>query len=165
MRSLGGRLPIVGLAVAGVVAAGLLAVGAATVADVGPQRTLVVEADDGTELLSVPVEENSTVVLAYTHSVEKTPVRDVYAVRDGQLVMTRTEFRSFGAGLPSHADVERTDDGGYLYRPPAEPRDELHVATGRVAGHELVVDDTKYDLVELADAGSVRVSVTTRIRT
>lgn len=149
---------------AGVVAAGLLAVGAATIADLGQQRTLVVEADDGTDLLTVPVEENATVLLEYNHSVEKTPVLEEYTVRDGQLVMTRAEFRSYGAGLPSHADVERTDGGAYAYHPSTEPREELVVATGRVAGHELVVGGERYDLVELADGGSVRIRLTTRTR-
>lgn len=159
-----GRLvAVVGLAAAGLLAAGLILVGATTVGDVGSERTLVVEADDGTEVLTTSVEENSTVVLEYTHSVEKTPVRDVYEVRGEQLLMTRMEFNSFGAGLPSGADVERTGNGSYVYQPTARHRDELVVSTGRVAGHELVVDGRRYDLVGLADAGTVRIRVTTRL--
>lgn len=149
---------------AGLVAAGLLLGGATAIGDVGTERTLVVEDDEGTTVLTAPVEENSTVVLAYTHSVEKTPVRDVYAVRGERLRMTRMEFRSFGAGLPAGADVERTGDGSYAFQPETRPREELVVSTGHVAGHELVVDGRRHDLVELADAGTVRIRVTTRLR-
>lgn len=159
-----GRLvAVVAVAAAGLLVGGLLLVGATTVGDVGTERRLVVETDDGTEVLTTPVGENSTVVLEYTHSVEKTTVRDVYEVRSEQLLMTRMEFHSFGAGLPSGADVERTDDGSYVYQPAAQHRDELVVSTGRVAGHELVVDERRYDLVGLADAGTVRIRVTTRL--
>lgn len=136
-----------------------IAVGAGAV----EEQALVVEDDGGEELLSVPVEENTTVTVAYTHSVEKTPVRDVYAVQDSDLVMTRMEFESFGAGLPSTADVERGDDGSFVYHPPNQRTEELVVATSPVAGHELVVDGERYNLVELADGGSVRLRVTTRL--
>ena len=140
------------------------AVGLAATSGAAEERVLVVENDAGETLLSVPVEENTTVTLAYTHSVEKTPVRDVYAVRNGGLVMTRTEFRSFGAGLPSTVDVERGPDGSFVYRPPNRRTEELVVATSPIADHDLVVDGRRYDLVALAEGGSVRLRVTTRLR-
>ena len=140
------------------------AVGLAATSGAAEKRVLVVEDDAGETLLSVPVEENATVTVAYTHSVEKTPVRDVYAVRDGGLVMTRTEFRSFGAGLPSTVDVERGDDGSFVYHPPNRRTEELVVATSPIADHDLVVDGRRYDLVALAEGGSVRLRVTTRLR-
>ena len=140
------------------------AVGLAATSGAAEEQVLVVEDDAGETLLSVPVEENTTVTLAYTHSVEKTPVRDVYAVRDGGLVMTRTEFRSFGAGLPSTVDVERGDDGSFVYHPSNRRTEELVVATSPIADHDLVVDGRRYDLVALAEGGSVRLRVTTRLR-
>ena len=154
-----------GLAVAGALLAVAVAVAAGALAGgTAGDPALVVESEDGTELLTVPVEENSTVVLSYTHSVEKTPVRDVYAVRDGGLTMTYTEFSSYGAGLPSTAPVERSGNGSYVYRPPDRHYEEVWVATGHVAGHELVVDGERYDLVGLADGGTVRLRVTTTSR-
>lgn len=130
----------------------------------GSSSVLVVEAGEGTALLTVPVDPGSTVTLEYTHSVEKSTVRDVYTVANGQLVMTRMEFSSFGAGLPSEADVEQADDGTYVYHPPDRRRGDLYVATGRIADHDLVVDGQRYDLVELADAGTVRLSIDRRKR-
>jgi len=151
------------------VAVGLVVTAAAVGIAVGAgavdgQALLIEDVETGEESLSVPVEENSTVTIAYTHSVEKTPVRDVYAVRDAGLVMTRMEFQSFGAGLPSTVDVERSDGGSFVYHPPDRRTEALLVATSPVAGHELVVDGERYDLVELADGGSVRLRVTTRLR-
>jgi hypothetical protein len=130
--------------------------------DIGGQQMLVIEDyEEGTELLSVSVEENTTVVLAYTHSVEKTPVRDIYEVRDGELYVSHMTFRSFGAGLPSTADVERDERGRFVHDPPDRPTGDVVVAPSAIAGHELVVDGERYDLVGLADGGSVRIRVTT----
>ena len=124
----------------------------------GPDRTLVVaDADSGERLLAVPVETGAEVTLAYTHSVEKTPVRDVYVIDGDSLRMVRTEFDSYGAGLPSGADVERTDDG--LVAPVDRSYDRLRVSPGSIAGHELRVGEDRHDLVALAD-GEVVVFVT-----
>ena len=71
-------------AVVAVSVALLLAVGGAAATSLPAGQALVVEtADSGEELLRVPVEENTTVALEYTHSVEKTRVLDAYAVRGG----------------------------------------------------------------------------------
>ena len=116
----------------------------------GADRTLVVaDAGSGEQLLAVPVETGAEVTLAYTHSVEKTPVRDVYVVDDGSLRMVRMEFDSYGAGLPAGADVERTDDG--LVAPVDRSYDRLRVSPGSIAGHELRVGGDRYDLTALAD--------------
>jgi hypothetical protein len=147
------------VALAGVVL--LLAGGGATAASMPAGQSLVVEtADDGEELLRVPVEENTTVALEYTHSVEKTRVLDAYAVRDGELVMTRMEFQSYGWGLPARVDVTR-QNGSFVFDPEGT-YEELYVKPGRIAGHELHVGDETYDLVALSDAESVRIYITDR---
>ena len=147
------------IAVIALVVAGLAALVLAGAA--GSQQVLVVTDDEGKTVQSIPVEENATVVLEYTHSVEKTTVRDIYVVREEGLAMTRMEFRSYGAGLPARADVEITDDGTFIYELPADDPSPLHVATGEIAGHELIVDGDRYDLVDLADGGTVTLTVET----
>lgn len=133
--------------------AGGAAIGAASV---GP--TLVVtDAETGERLLEIPVAEGTTVTLAYTHSVERTPVRDRYVVRDGRLVMTRMTFESYGWGLPASADVERVN--GSFVAKPNRSYTSITVAPGRVAGHRLIVGDRTVDLVALADGRSVRLAV------
>jgi len=139
-----------------VVAAGA-GVAAATPAG---QELVVADAETGETLLAVPVEENTTVALEYTHSVEKNRVLDAYAVRDGELVMTRMEFESYGAGLPANADVA-IENGTFVFDPD-NTVDELYVKPGRIAGHRLHVGDRTYDLVALSDARSVRLSVERR---
>lgn len=148
-------------AVVAVSVALLLAVGGAAATSLPAGQALVVEtADSGEELLRVPVEENTTVALEYTHSVEKTRVLDAYAVRGGELVMTRMEFQSYGWGLPARVNVSQ-ENGSFVFDPDGS-FEELYVKPGRIAGHELHVGDRTYDLVALSDANSVRMYISDR---
>ncbi|APW97281.1 hypothetical protein CHINAEXTREME_05615 [Halobiforma lacisalsi AJ5] len=158
-RAIHRRTAVVFLALLGATAllAGVVVgVGTALTAD----ATLVVEhADGGDRVLEVPVDEGTEVTVSYMHSVEKTPVEDIYVVDDGALRMDRMVFVSHGAGLPSDADIEETDDGFVVY--PDGTYERLNVVPGEIAGHELIVGDERYDLVERTD-GPVVLSVADR---
>ena len=144
-----------------VVGALVLVVSGVAAATIPAGQTLVVEtADGGDELLRVPVEENTTVALEYMHSVEKTRVLDAYAVQDGELVMTRMEFQSYGWGLPARVNVTQ-ENGSFVFDPEGS-YEELYVKPGRIAGHELHVGTETFDLVALSDAASVRIYITER---
>ena len=134
---------------------------AALAAVAGTTPTLVVMSSADEELLSTPVAEGSDVTVEYTHSVEKTLVRDIYTVDDGELVMTRMEFSSFGAGLPAQADV-RVENGQYVYEPPTHRYETLRITTGFVADHDLVVDGQRYDIAALAEGGTVELRIQER---
>lgn len=135
----------------------------AAASGVATTPVLVVTDGESTELLTTPVEQDTEVALEYMHSVERTPVTDVYVVSDGALVSDRMLFSSFGAGLPSQADVTRQGNR-YRYRPPEQQFDPLIVTTGHVADHDLVVDGRRYDLAGIADGGTVRIRIENRLR-
>jgi hypothetical protein len=149
------RLPRRSFVASALALAGITTVAVSSTAD----RTLVVsESSSGDRLFELPVEQGDEITIAYTHSVQRTPVEDVYIVDGSTLRADRSVFHSFGAGLPTE-NVERTDEGYVV-----EGRttyDELHVSPGEIAGHELVVGSERYDLVEAAD-GSVTLSLTER---
>lgn len=122
------------------------------------QRTLVIaDADTGTTLRTIPVDDSTPITLTYTHSVEKTPVEDHYVVDDTTLDNTQMRFKSYGWGLPANANVT-LDDGWFEYDPSHE-YDALTIKPGRVANHELTVDDTTIDLVALNDADAVTLTI------
>lgn len=139
-----------------------LAVATASAAAAVPgERVLVVEdAETGQQYLTVPVEDGSTVALEYTHSVERSRVYDGYTVRGDRLELTRMEFESYGWGLPAGANVTE-ENGTFVFDPPGNAT-RLTVAPGRVAGHELHVDGSTYDLVAVTDAESVDIHLTRR---
>lgn len=133
--------------------------GASTVP--GQQVLVVTDDSSGERLVEQRVEDGTAVEIEYTHSVEKTEVLDAYTVRDRSLETDRMEFESYGAGLPSEADVERTDDGRFVFYP-NETHDELAVSLGAVAGHTLTVGDRSYDLLGDRDRRTVTISVERR---
>ena len=121
----------------------------AVVSSATADSTLVVaDAESDERLFEIPVDQGQEVTIAYTHSVERTPIEDVYVVDGSSLRADRSVFHSFGAGLPT-TDVERTEEG-YVVRG-SETHDELLVAPGEIAGHELIVGDERYALAEAAD--------------
>ncbi|WP_226482890.1 DUF1850 domain-containing protein [Natrinema amylolyticum] len=157
-----GRVPRPNVLAALLVAAVLILVAVAATVPIEP--VLVVEdVETGDRYLTTPVDDGSTVALEYTHSVEKSRVYDEYRVDDRTLVNTRMEFESYGWGLPSRVDVTNVN-GTLVYEPP-EPIAELRslsVSPGRVAGHTLIVDDRRYDLVEATNASDVHIRVERR---
>ncbi|SIR90203.1 DUF1850 domain-containing protein [Natronorubrum daqingense] len=144
-------------AATGATAAGTI--GAVATSASADRTLLVADAADGDALLEIPVDDGEELTLSYTHSVEKTPVEDVYVVDGDVLRMDRMVFQSFGAGLPTD-DIERTDEG--YVRESDESTEELRVTPGSIAGHELVVGAERYDLVERSDGRTVTLSVTDR---
>lgn len=160
--SIGGKtlLAAVVAALATLAVVGGIALGGGADAVTGGQ-TLVVTDEDGSELLAAPVHDETEIVIEYTHSVEKTLVRDVYVPSDDGLVMTRMAFSSFGAGLPSQADVTERD-GRYIYEPPSATYETLHLKTGAVADHDLIVGDERYDIAAMSDSGAVELTIERR---
>src|SRR6056297_3596635 len=133
----------------------------AVAATVPTETVLVVEdIETGEQYLTEPVSDGSTVGLEYMHSVEKSRVYDAYRVENQTLVNTRMEFESYGWGLPARVDV--TNVNGTLVYEPAEPITELQtlsVSPGRVAGHSLIVDGERHDLVAATNASDVRIRI------
>lgn len=141
------------------VAVSLLAAGVAVA--VPSESVLVVEdIDTGDIYLSESVDDGSTVALEYMHSVEKSRVYDEYRVDGDTLVNTRMEFESYGWGLPARVDVENIN-GTLVYAPddPIAELESLSVSPGRIAGHTLIVDGQRYDLVAATNASDVRLYI------
>ncbi len=64
--------------------------------------TLIVHCDNNT--ISVPAGLVYRVDYEWLHSVEKTPIIEVYAIRDGEIVQVEAWARSFGAGHPYNSE-------------------------------------------------------------
>jgi len=162
------RLPLLVVAcglVVSVVGVGVFATGlgpgTAAPAESDDRRLVVADTETGDRLLVLRVSEGTTVALNYTHSVEKTPVLDVYEVNGTELEMVRMEFQSYGAGLPAREAVTITENDTFVFDPDRS-YERLRVKPGEIAGHELLVGDRTYDLVDLSDGRSVTFRLTNR---
>jgi len=70
-----------------------------------PVPTLVVGQQNKADVLIIPLFKDKTFSYFYIHSVQKTPVQEYFsAAPDNTLILTSTEFKSLGVGLPFLAD-------------------------------------------------------------
>lgn len=57
-----------------------------------------------------------TLELQWIHSVEKELWRETYQIADQALLLTTTQFKTFGAGTPSNSGVIASNDGWLHYK-------------------------------------------------
>ncbi|MEC9490249.1 MAG: DUF1850 domain-containing protein [Halanaerobiales bacterium] len=50
------------------------------------------------------VSEGDNFEIKYQHSVARTPVLEFFEIKDGKILLTGTEYQSYGAGLPTSAE-------------------------------------------------------------
>jgi hypothetical protein len=104
-------------------------------------------------LLSICLGEGGAFELHYVHSVERTPVVEVYRVHDGAIVLEGMRFRSLGWGLPSEGYVRR--DGWFVVLGLGRRLGTLRVRTTRLNRHTLVVGDRTLPLAERVREGAL----------
>ena len=65
-------------------------------------KYLILEDDETGEIYSkISVENFDEFEITFTHSVNKTPVTDIYQIREGDIYLTGNIYYSFGAGVPT----------------------------------------------------------------
>lgn len=101
------------------------------------------------------LEDGDTFTVKYTHSVQLTPVWEIYEIRDGGIFLTETIFQSFGAGLPSTSpyDFEITDQGFRLYNIDMKITDLIYRVGAVRANHSLIIDGNEYPFLDFAEPG------------
>jgi hypothetical protein len=140
--------------VTAVVVAAVLA--AATLVVERPAVEVRVTAARGGRVLSIGVTPGDLVELRYRHSVERTPITEVFrAERDG-LWFVEMRFVSQGAGLPTEGYVKEGDH--FVLRQPRRVG-VLPLLLSSAAGHRLWSENREVDLVgEFGDGAGVTIS-------
>ncbi len=103
-------------------------------------------------------------VLSFTHSVNRRPVYDSLRVERDHLVIVRSRYDSFGAGMPTDSTAEGTltvAPDGWMEWTVNRPVPEITVRVGWVAGHTLTINGRDIRLADLAEPGS---PLTLRVR-
>jgi hypothetical protein len=119
----------------------------------------IAEAGSGRILWAGQVSGTAAVVeVHYVHTVERTPVVEVFAAGTDGLRFVEMRFVSQGAGLPTEGYLR--EGGAFVLRRQDPPR-ALPLAVSAAAGHRLIAAGHSVDLVALAGDGA-RVLVTSR---
>ena len=125
-----------------------------------PKSDLVIEADGYKPVYLEP----ETFELHWIHSIEHEEWYEVYEVRDGDLLLTETYFKTFGAGVPAESEEqpEFTEDG-FVKFTVNDTYPELYMNVSENVKTKIVQDSREYLLYEMFDSyTSVKVSIENR---
>lgn len=128
-----------------------------------PALEIVDSRDDGV-VFCARVQSGEEFVLSFVHSVNRRPVYDTLRVEADHLVIAKSRFDSFGAGMPEASTQDGTltvVEGGWLEWTVNRPTPEITVRVGRVADHTMHFKGRDIRLSALAEPGS---ALTLRVR-
>jgi len=142
------------------VGVGGVLVGALAVASVLHPRHLVLEITNlatGRPVLCAVMAEGEEFGISFIHSVNKRPVHDTLRAARDSLVIVRSRFDAFGAGMPETTTAQgvlRVAPDGWLEWTVNRPVPEVVLRVGRVADHRLRLKARSLPLSELAPPGA-----------
>jgi hypothetical protein len=124
----------------------------------------IVDGRGGRVVFCARVQPGQEFVLSFVHSVNRRPVYDTLRVEADHLVIVRSRFDTFGAGMPEASTQDgtlRVAEDGWLEWTVNRPTPELTVRVGRVADHTVHYKGRDIRLSDLAEPGS---ALTLRVR-
>lgn len=113
----------------------------------------------GTESKTIFVadyQENLPVTINFMHSVQKTPVIEELELRNGELVLLRTKYKSFGVGLPFDAsDGKFYRDGEWFIMDNMNRHfKNLEMRTGKGTQLKITVNGREFELYKKFPLGT-----------
>jgi len=124
----------------------------------------IVDGRGGRVVFCARVQPGEEVVLSFVHSVNQRPVYDTLRVEADHLLIVRSRFDTFGAGMPEASTQDGTltvAEDGWLEWTVNRPTPEITVRVGRVANHTMHYKGRDIRLSDLAEPGS---ALTLRVR-
>lgn len=118
-----------------------------------PPYLILRNGDTGKALAAYPVNEGDEFSVTFVHSVNRSPVTDVYEIRNGAIYVTRTIYYSFGAGVQTQIEAGQTleygTDGSMVVSGFERRMDHLSYIVGTVSDHILKVGGESVSLRNL----------------
>ena len=117
-------------------------------------------AECGRLLLRLPVQSEDSFTISYIHSVNQSPVREIFELSGGRIVLSALEFYTFGAGIPAQPEPGQTlvhlPGGGMRLEGFArETNQPLRYLIGYTSGLTLHMGDYEIPFASLAEPGEV----------
>ncbi len=147
---------LAGAAVALVVSAALLIfAGISAFYHLSSPDTLVVRnAETGKLCARYDCPDGTRFEIDYIHSVNKSPVIDVFEAKDGIITVAEARYYTFGAGMPTEADqptwkFSYAEDGAIVVTGITYTYDSLNYIVGTVYDHYLTIHGERVNLREL----------------
>lgn len=95
--------------------------------------------------------EKKEFVISYTHSVNRGRVRDYYIIKSKYIILSKTRFMSYGAGIPEPEKRQKfTETEDYIEISDINRKiDNLYLFVGTIANHKIEIDEKKIELKEI----------------
>ena len=124
----------------------------------GGTSLVLSNADSGQVYATYPVENGDTFAVEFIHSVNKSPVRDVYEIREGEIWNTQCIYYGFSAGVEEElGEGETLSDGenGEMIISNIEKKiDNMVIVVGTISDHTLYLGDETISLRDLCGRSS-----------
>lgn len=95
--------------------------------------------------------EKKEFIISYTHSVNRGRVRDYYIIKSKYIILSKTRFMSYGAGIPEPEEAQKitiTDD--YIEINDINKKiDNLYLFVGTIANHRIEIDGEEIELKKI----------------
>ncbi len=120
----------------------------------GPAHYLTVKDRDTGELYArYPMGEGGRFSIEFKHSVNLSPVIDIYEIQDGDIYVEETIYYHFGAGVQTQLNegetLTYTEDGAMVVGNIHQKRNNMLYIVGTVYDHMLTVNDEVVNLRQL----------------
>lgn len=95
--------------------------------------------------------EKKEFIISYTHSVNRGRVRDYYIIKSKYIILSKTRFVSYGAGIPEPEKRQKfTETEDYIEISDINRKiDNLYLFVGTIANHKIEIDEKKIELKEI----------------
>ena len=124
----------------------------------GGTSLVLSNADSGQVYATYPVENGDTFAVEFIHSVNKSPVRDVYEIREGEIWNTQCIYYGFGAGVEEELGEGETlsygENGEMIISNIEKKIDNMVIVVGTISDHSLYLGDETISLRDLCGRSS-----------
>lgn len=124
----------------------------------GGTSLVLSNADSGQVYATYPVENGDTFAVEFIHSVNKSPVRDVYEIREGEIWNTQCIYYGFGAGVEEELGEGETlsygENGEMIISNIEKKIDNMVIVVGTISDHTLYLVDETISLRDLCGRSS-----------
>ena len=95
--------------------------------------------------------EKKEFIISYTQSVNRGRVRDYYIIKSKYIILSKTRFMSYGAGIPEPEKRQKfTETEDYIEISDINRKiDNLYLFVGTIANHKIEIDEKKIELKEI----------------
>jgi hypothetical protein len=149
--------PLTGIAIVTVIS--IIAFSVLIIFFVSTPCLLLRNGDSGKLIAAFPVEDGIEFSITFIHSVNNSPVTDMYKIQNGKIYVVKTIYYSFGAGVQTEIEesqsLEYGEDGSMIVSGFDLNMDNLSYIVGTVSDHILKINENTISLRELCGRNTI----------